>query len=163
MREISRACVRFIAGWEGFSPTPYRDSAGVWTIGYGETESVGPNTPRVTRRQARKQLKRRLNEDFAPAIRRAIRTKIRQREFDALCSFTYNLGVGALQTSTMLRRLNETDDIHGRRRRWRARKRVYREELPKWVNAGGNRLQGLVKRRAAEVRVAVYGDYSGRP
>jgi GH24 family phage-related lysozyme (muramidase) len=60
--------------------------------------------------------------------------------------------------STLARRLKGPEG-----KSYKRRKAIYRQELPKWVNAGGRPLPGLVKRRAAEVRLACEGDYSGRP
>jgi lysozyme len=154
-RSVSRKGVRFVAGWEGFRPCPYRDAVGVWTIGYGETQGIGPNTPCISKRKARRMMRRRLNRDYARPAWRMIQPRLRRRERDALASFAYNVGLGNVQNSTLRRRLNGPEG-----RRYRTRKRVWREELPRWTNNG---LAGLVKRRAAEVRMAVRGDYSGRP
>jgi lysozyme len=159
MYNVSDKGLAFVAGWEGFRSCPYRDAVGVWTIGYGETRGIGPNTPCITERAARTNLETRIDHDYlAPLmdeIRPAVRTRLRREERDALASFVYNVGIGAFKTSTLLRKLNRT----GSRFYWR-RKKAYREELPRWTNGG---LLGLVKRRAAEVRLACEGDYSGRP
>ncbi|MGH2954689.1 MAG: glycoside hydrolase family protein, partial [Thermoanaerobaculia bacterium] len=132
---------------------------GVWTRGYGETEGIGPHSRCVTKREAGIDLRRRLNRDYLPAVPRLAR--LRRRERDALASFAYNLGTRAVSDpsySTLARRLKGREG-----RTYRRRRRVYRAELPKWVNAGGRPLAGLRKRRAAEVRLATRGDYSGRP
>ena len=70
--------------------------------------------------------------------RAAARVKLNQNQFDALVSFTYNLGAGALGSSTLLGKLNR-GDFEGAA-----------DEFPKWNKAGGKVLNGLVKRRAAE-------------
>jgi GH24 family phage-related lysozyme (muramidase) len=83
---------------------------------------------------------------------------MRQRELDALSSFAYNLGVGAVNDpdfSTLARRLMSSEG-----RTFEARKKIYRQEIPKWVKAGGVTLPGLVRRREAEVRLATRGKYS---
>ncbi|MGH2955093.1 MAG: lysozyme, partial [Solirubrobacterales bacterium] len=132
---------------------------GVWTRGYGETEGIGPHSRCVTKREAGIDLRRRLNRDYLPAVPHLAR--LRRRERDALASFAYNLGTGAVsdpQGSTLARRLLGPEG-----RTYRRRKRVYREELPRWNRAGGQVLDGLTKRREAEVRLACMGDYSGRP
>lgn len=151
--QLSRKGVRFITGWEGFSSCPYRDAVGVWTIGYGSTAGVGPSSPCVTKRRARRRLKREINATYAPAVTRLINRNLNQEQFDALCSFVYNVGVGALETSTLRKRLNSGEN----------KRTVFREELPRWNRAGGAVLEGLTKRRWAEVRLANRGDYSGRP
>lgn len=158
----SRRGVTFIGRWEGFRSCPYRDSVGVWTIGYGTTSAVRPvngDTPCISQKTARRWLQRALTQSYVKAIPR--RRILKQQEVDALASFAYNLGPGVVSDpniSTLARRLKSKEG-----RRFKNRKRIYREELPKWVNAGGRRLEGLVKRRAAEVRLACDGDYSGRP
>lgn len=152
---VSRKGVRFVAGWEGFRSCPYKDAVGVWTIGYGETQGIGPDTPCWTERYARRRLKRRLNRDYARPAWDKIHQDLRRCERDAIASFTYNVGLGNLASSTLLKRLNsrEGDTREGRRT-------IFRQELPRWTNGG---LEGLVKRRWAEVRMANHGDYSGRP
>lgn len=155
MHSVTSKGVRFVAGWEGFRSCPYRDAVGVWTIGYGETKGVGPNTPCISEREARKKLKRRLNEDYARPAWKLITHSLRRCERDALASFTYNVGLGNVESSTLRRRLNSSEG-----RTYRGRKRIWRQELPRWTNGG---LAGLVKRRAAEVQIAVHGNYSGRP
>lgn len=156
---VSRKGAAFVSHWEGFRSCPYQDSVGVWTIGYGETRNVGPYTACISERTARRKLRLRLTRDYLPAVPR--RWQMRQCERDALASFAYNLGVGAVSDrhrSTLARRLRSSE---GRTRK--GRRRIFREEMPKWAVAGGSKLEGLVKRRAAEVALANRGDYSGRP
>ena len=140
---VSRRCVRFVARFEGFRPCPYRDPVGVWTVGYGHTQGVGPNTSCITKREARRLLRDDLRI-FAKAVDDLIHRNLTARQRDALVSFTYNLGIGSLQGSTLRKRLNAGEK----------KCKVIREELPKWVNAGGHPLPGLVRRRAAEVKLA---------
>lgn len=75
------------------------------------------------------------------AVLRLIKVPLSDGQFDALVSFTFNLGSGSLQRSTLRRKLNraEYDSIPN--------------ELMRWVNAGGRRLKGLVRRRAAEAEL----------
>ena len=157
--KVSRKGARFVGRFEGFRPCPYRDAVGVWTIGYGETAGVGPGTPCVSERRARKRLRGRLTHDFLPAVPRA--NRMRQQERDALASFAYNLGPGAVsdpRLSTLARRLKSPEG-----QSFQGRKAIYRQEMPKWTKAGGQTLPGLVKRRNAEIKLATRGDYSGRP
>jgi lysozyme len=161
-REVSRLGIRFVAGWEGFRSCPYQDSVGVWTIGYGTTSAdrpVGSDAPCISERTARKYLRENLNKKYVPAVPR--RDELKRRELDALASFAYNLGPGAVSDtsfSTLARRLksSEGDTYEGR-------KRIYDQEMPRWVKAGGITLEGLVKRRRAEVALATKGKYLGRP
>lgn len=161
-RRVSHKGVLFVGAWEGFRSCPYQDSVGVWTIGYGTTSAerpVGPGTPCISAQTALSYLRRSLNRKYLPAVPRARR--MRQHERDALASFAYNLGPGAVldaSYSSLARRLKSSEG-----KAFHDRKRIYREEIPKWCNAGGHPLVGLVKRRKAELALAVYGDYSQHP
>ena len=75
---------------------------------------------------------------------RLIEVPFTQHEFDATVSFTYNVGEGALSSSTFRRRINAGED----------KPTVFREEFPKWVNGANGPLPGLVRRRDAEVELA---------
>lgn len=155
--EVSTKGVHFVAGWEGFRSCPYWDHIGkVWTRGYGETEGIHSGSRCVTEAEARWNLRWRLDNQYLPAVPRLGRLK--QQEKDALASFAYNCGPGSVNNpsfSTLARRLQSREG-----RSFRKRKRIYREELPRWTSGG---VAGLVKRRAAEVALACKGDYSGRP
>jgi lysozyme len=151
--KVSRRGTRFIAQFEGFVPVasiafpgePYP------TYGYGH---MGPDVKvgeRITKRQARKLLRRDLNKTFAPGVSRALRVKTGQKQFDAIVSFAYNVGVGGLTSSTFLRRWNSGEH----------KCRVAKEELPKWVKgSNGQVYPGLVTRRAAEARLICEGKYT---
>jgi lysozyme len=161
--DLPRKAVNFTAGWEGWvnNGCPYRDPVGVWTRGYGETEGIGPDSRCVTKAEAWQDLKRRLEQDYGPAIPR--RSLMSTKEKAALADFAYNMGPGAVSdpfVSTLARRLKSDEG-----KTFEGRKRIYREELPRWVKAGNppRTLEGLVKRREAEIRLAIHGDYSGRP
>lgn len=121
---------------------PYLCPAGVWTIGYGATRDPGGqrvtrDTPALDVAQATALLERDVVR-FATAVDRLVRVPIHERQRGALTSFAFNLGAGALQCSTLLRRVNalEWDDVP--------------RQFMRWVHAGGRRLPGLVRRRAAE-------------
>lgn len=127
---------RFIAPWEGFSATVYRDSGGVPTQGFGHTgKGLGG---RWSRAKALLVLAGDLREASA-AVRRNVRVKLTVRERIAAISFVFNVGEGGLQSSTFLRELNE------------GHKRRAADALRLWVkDAAGNTLLGLKRRRAAE-------------
>lgn len=155
---VSRKGAKFVAGWEGFSATPYRDAVGVLTIGYGTTSADRPIPSHVSKFTARRWLREALNGAYLNPIR-ALNLNLRQCEIDALAAAVYNLGPGLLEPSTGIgSRLRSHEGKTYTRRR-----RIYAEELPKWDMAGGQHLAGLTKRREAEVRLANHGDYSGRP
>lgn len=158
--KVSRKGAKFVGGWEGFRSCPYRDAVGVWTIGYGETRGVDARTPCISERKARKNLRKALNGAYLAPVR-SLGLDLKQHEVDALASAVYNLGPGLLTdttNSTIARRLRSREGHSYHRRR-----EIYREELPKWANAGGHVLPGLLARRRAEVRLANHADYSGQP
>lgn len=128
----------FIAPFEGFRSRPYRDAVGVWTIGYGETKGIGPNSPAVTEPQARAQMRRRLAADYAPAIdRMGLALNVNQEA--ALLSVIYNLGPGVLDHG---RSLGDALRAHA----WHAAA----DAILLYDKAGGKTLAGLTRRRQAE-------------
>jgi lysozyme len=129
---------------EGCRLVPYRDSVGVWTDGYGNTHGVVPGGPPIGQAKADADLRRNLAGAEADVARLA-RVALTQGQFDALVSFTFNLGAGALGGSTLLRRLNAGDAAGAA------------AEFGKWIHAGSEVLPGLVTRRAKE-RALFEGD-----
>jgi lysozyme len=107
-----------------------------WTIGYGSTSGVTQKMV-ITEAQAEQMLAADLVR-FERAVERLVRVPLNQGQFDALVSFTYNVGEGNFTKSTLLRKLNAGDTAGAA------------EQFKRWVNAGGKVLPGLVKRRAAE-------------
>ena len=139
--QISNAGISLIKEFEGCRLKAYQDSVGVWTIGYGWTQPVdgrkiGPGMV-IDQSTAERLLKCGLVQ-YEQGVNQLVKVIITQGQFDALVSFAYNLGLRSLSTSTLLRKLNAGD------------KQGAADEFGKWVNAGGVRLNGLVKRRAAE-------------
>lgn len=136
--KLSKAGADLIEEFEGFSAKPYRDPVGVWTIGFGSTKGVGPNSPRVTRAQAEARLIREVDAEYGAAVN-ALGLPLNQSQFDALVSFVYNVGPGALEPSTRI-------GLALRSHQWRRAA----DELLRWDKAGGRRLAGLTRRRRAE-------------
>lgn len=135
---VSERGLALIRTFEGFSARPYRCPAGYWTIGYGHVMRPGEHFPAEIDEAAAATL---LRHDLAAAeraVRRLIEAPLRQGQFDALASFTFNLGAGALQRSTLRRRANRREHA------------LAAAEFSRWVWAGGRKLPGLVRRRAAE-------------
>ena len=113
------------------------------TIGYGHT---GPDVARgmqITEAYAEELLRKDLKR-FEDAVCRIIEAQLNQFEFDAIVSFTFNVGASALEHSTFARRINRGD----------SKSACFREEFPKWVNGSNGPLPGLVRRRDAEVDLA---------
>jgi lysozyme len=142
---LSKQGAQFIANFEGFRAHVYRDAVGVYTIGYGTTRDshgrrLNAATSPITRAHALELLMRDAHE-VANAVRSHVHVPINQCEFDALVSLGYNIGVGGLVGSTVVRELN-------RGHRWRAG-----AAFLMWVRGGGRALPGLVNRRRAERRL----------
>ena len=143
--ELSENGLQFIAQWEAFVATPYNDAANNATIGYGHLMHYGPVTEADTQQYpngiSQNQAMGLLRQDAAvaeAAVRDNVAVALNQHQFDALTSFTFNVGVGAFRNSTLLREVNagNFDAVPG--------------QMGRWVNAGGRRLRGLENRRAAE-------------
>ncbi len=133
---ISEKGIELIKSFEGLRLEAYLDSVAVPTIGYGHTRGVKLGQT-ITQEQADALLEEDIHE-FELAIQRLVHVNLTQNQFDALVSFTFNLGIGSLKQSTLLKKLN-AGDITGAA-----------NEFNRWVYAGGKKLTGLVKRRSAE-------------
>lgn len=127
-----------VAYFEGFIPHTYADPVGIPTICYGY---AGPDVPRdalASRPQCEALLTVEVWETYQ-GVMRCVRRELAPHEAAALTSWAYNVGTGAACGSTLMRRLNAGEPAVA----WCA-------ELDRWVFAKGQRLPGLVKRRAAE-------------
>ncbi len=139
--KISDDGMALIKRFEGLRLQAYQDSVGVWTIGYGWTQPVAGRKVGAGMAIDAATAERLLVcgvAQFEQGVERLVAVTITQGQFDALVSFAYNLGLSALEKSTMLRRLNAGDRLGEA------------DQFGRWVNAGGVRLDGLVARRAAE-------------
>ena len=153
---VSLKGLELIARFEGFRAYPYNDVANHATIGYGHLLHHGPVTksdmakyPKGLSRDEALALLRKDIARFEQAVRKTVKVKLSQNQFDALVSFSFNVGTGALASSTLVRLLNKGD--YG----------CVPGELLKWVNAGGRRVEGLVRRRRVEGQVWSKGEYGG--
>lgn len=138
--------IELIQEFEGLEQTAYPDpgtGGDPWTIGYGHT---GPDVYPgmwISKLQAKELLAQDLGR-FENAVEGLIDVELNQNEFDALVSFTFNVGEGALGDSTLRRRLNAGED----------KCPVFQQELPRWVNGANGPMPGLVRRREAEAELA---------
>lgn len=136
--KISSRGVDLICEFEGCRLSAYRCPAGVPTIGFGHTKGVkmGDRLPDVA--AAKKLLQQDLNNEYIPGVLKSVRVPLTQNQLDALVSLCYNIGVGAIAKSTLIRKLN-AGDINGAA-----------NEFLRWDKAGGRTLPGLTRRRVAE-------------
>lgn len=128
--------VTLIKFFEGFRAQAYYDAVGVPTIGYGTTASVKMGQ-KITEAQGEAFLQADLRK-FEAGVSKLVKVPLTQEQFDALVAFTYNLGLGNFQSSTLLKVLNQ------------GRYDLVPDQMMRWNKAGGKVLNGLTKRRAAE-------------
>lgn len=138
---ISKVGIDLIKSFEGCYLKAYKCPAGVWTIGWGTTEPIDGVKPHegmvITQKQADELLIKNL-KGYENAVNEYVTYSINQNQFDALVSFAYNCGNGALKTSTLLKKLN-AGDVQGAA-----------NEFLRWNKANGKVLNGLTRRREAE-------------
>lgn len=144
--KISYSGLQLIKKYEGLSLRPYLDAVGIPTIGYGSTyyedgKNVRMSDSPISKKKAELLL---LNVvvDFERGVNRLVTSTINQNQFDALVSFSYNVGLGSLKSSTLLKRVNNNPqdaDI------------CY--QFSRWNKAGGKVLLGLTRRREEEAEL----------
>jgi lysozyme len=144
---IGQKGLHLIKEFEGFYPRPYKDPVGIWTIGYGtikypDGRSVQPNDPPIDEKTAETFLLAEIRgiENF---LNNNLKVNLNQNQFDALCSFAYNLGINALKNSTLFKLVNQNPNDPN-----------IRNEFLKWdkgrINGELKVIPGLYKRRVAE-------------
>ena len=134
---ISYLALEAIKNFEGLRLEAYMDPAGVLTIGYGHTGHDVFEGDRISKYWAEQTLKKDVME-----VERQIDElglQLTQGQLDALVSFTFNLGIDRLKSSTLLKVIREGGSM-----------RQIKREFKRWVHAGGLTLRGLEKRRAWE-------------
>ena len=134
--KISQEGIALIKKFEGCELEAYKCAAGVLTIGYGHTKGVTEGM-QITKAQADEMLVEEL-ATYETYVSDAVDNQLDQCMFDALVSWTYNLGPTNLLSSTMLKVLNagEYDEVPA--------------QLKRWNKASGKVLEGLIRRREAE-------------
>ena len=138
----SENCYKLIKKYEGFSSKPYKCPAGIPTIGYGSTFYLNGN--KVTMKDTPISEEVALSilfsvvEDFSKKVEKLLKVNVNQNQFDALVDFSYNLGIGNFQKSTLLKLVNNKDFIGASK------------EFKKWNKSNGKVLNGLTNRRKEE-------------
>ncbi len=128
-----------IEHFEGYSPFAYDDVAGVKTLGFGHAIRRGEHITEPLLPPDAQQL---LESDLKPkekAINRLVSVNLKQTQFDAISSWTFNLGEGRLQHSGLLRKVNSHGDVQ--------------PEFLKWNKVNGVPIKGLTLRRQAEAEL----------
>ena len=146
---VQQVAIDLAKRFEGFHRVPKHDHgrahpyicpAGYWTIGYGHL--CDPKHPPITEAEAEVYLARDLQTTLAATLRYCpVLATEPEGRLAAIVDFTFNLGAGRLQTSTLRRRVNQRDWI------------AASQELRRWVYGGGKVLPGLVARRESEIKL----------
>ena len=126
---------------EGLRLKAYKCPASVWTIGYGHTGADVFQNLEITEEYANELLDQDLRR-FEKSVMKLVTNNINQNQFDALVSFAYNLGERSLKSSTLLKKINIDNEEPS-----------IKTEFFRWINAGGKKLHGLVKRREEEAKL----------
>ena len=143
--KTSNVGIELIKKYEGCVLKAYKCPSGVWTIGYGHTNGVKSGM-QITKVQALNYLKQDLSV-YEKAVTNYVKVPLNQNQFDALVSFSFNCGSGALKTSTLLKKLNSCD-YNGAA-----------NEFLKWNKSNGKVLNGLVRRRQEEKELFLKTNY----
>jgi lysozyme len=145
--KISQTGIDLIKSFEGLKLSAYKCSANVATIGFGSTfypdkspVKMGDKLKDIQHAEELLKLTLIQFENNVSAL--FFNVELKQNQFDALVSFAFNLGTGALAKSTLFKKvkLNPNDP-------------TIEIEFNKWVNAGGKKLPGLIRRRKAEAKL----------
>ena len=128
-----------IKQFEGLRLEAYLCPAGIWTIGYGHTSGVSPNSF-ITIQEADEYLHR----DVASIEMQLNKLNLilRQCQWDAIVSFVFNVGIGNFKSSTLLAKIRTNPDDNS-----------IMDEFLRWVYANGKVMKGLQKRRLAEMKL----------
>ena len=142
--KINNKGLELIKRWEGFEMHAYLCPAGVPTIGYGATYYPNNrNAVKLTDRPISESYASLLLEDMAVhyerGVSRYVSVELTSNQFSALVSFAYNVGLGALKSSTLLKRVNANPNDEDIKR-----------QFMRWNKGGGRVLKGLTKRRQSE-------------
>ena len=135
---INAVGIKLIKEFEGLRLSAYLCPANVWTIGYGHTGKEVTQNLKWTAEIAEKYLKIDLLK-FETGVLKLLKVKLNSNQFSALVSFAYNLGLGNLEESTLLKLINKNPSDQN-----------INKEFMKWINAGGKLLPGLYRRRQTE-------------
>lgn len=129
--------------WEGYAPEPYIDIVGVATYCYGDT---GPHEQRrYSEQECAAKLNSRLGQ-YLTGISGCIKQPLTVNQYAAVLSISYNVGVGAICSSTMVKLINRGEPGS-----------VWCRQFDRWVYAGGKKINGLVNRRSAEKALCLKG------
>lgn len=140
--KVNKAGIDMMHHFEGCKLEAYQCSAKVWTIGWGNTYYQDKRSvkqgDKITQEQADELFEMIMNE-FSIMVRKVLKKEISENRFSAIVCFAYNVGMGNLKTSTLLKKVNINPDDE-----------TIPSEFLRWNKAGGKVLNGLTRRRQAE-------------
>ena len=143
--EVNKAGKDLIKRFEGCKLKAYKCPSLLWTIGYGNTfyeDGTKVKEGDVITQERAEQLFDLIVEDFAKKVKQLVKQDLTDNNFSAIVSFTFNVGIGNLQKSTLLKKVNANP-----------KDKTIPAEFRKWVRANDKVLQGLVRRREAEAKL----------
>jgi len=143
--EVNKAGKDLIKQFEGCKLKAYKCPAGLWTISWGLTSYPDGRKIKegdiITQQQAEEYFDAVVN-DFAKQVDVLVKSNVTANNFSAIVSFAYNVGIGNLKNSTLLKKVNANP-----------KDATIPAEFRKWVRANGEVLKGLVRRRDAEAKL----------
>jgi lysozyme len=141
--KLNKDGIDLLHHFEGCKLKAYQCSAKVWTLGWGNTfyedGTKVKQGDEITQQRADELFENIVNKFFAVPLSKLLTKKVNENQFSALVSFAYNVGMGNLQKSTLLRLVNENPNDTN-----------IRSQFMRWNKAGGKELAGLTRRRKAE-------------
>lgn len=132
--------IPLIKQFEGCKLEAYLCPAGVWTVGYGTTQGVKQGM-KITQKQAEELLIKDCQK-FYDGVFVEVGNICNENQVGALVCFSYNVGLGAFEKSTLLKKIKAN-----------ASREEIEKQFMRWVFAGGKKLKGLERRRRAEVEL----------
>jgi lysozyme len=143
---VTNDALKLLHKYEGLVLDAYLCPAKVPTIGYGNTfyedGSKVKMGDKITKERAIELFENILENNFASQVKRLIKSRVTNNQFSALVSFAYNVGVGNLKRSTLLKLVNSNPNDP-----------AIRQQFMRWNRAGGKVLLGLTRRRESEANL----------
>lgn len=152
--EVSAEGIEFIKRHEAWRSRMYHDAGGKPTIGWGHLINVFSEADLLSKQLSKEEGEAILRKDLKAAVHAVnyyLKVPVTQNQFDALVSFTFNVGGGAFKSSALLKKLNAG-----------AEEQEIVAEFKRWVFASGKKIDGLLTRRMAEVAFFLRGRYLGQ-
>lgn len=138
----SAVAIGSITQYEGFKSDAYVDMAGIPTIGYGSTKDVHIGD-RIDEKGARSRLIKEVMDTYGQGVKNCVKVPLHQSEYDAYVSLTYNIGVKAFCSSTIVKKLNQ-EDYSGACK-----------QIKRWNKVNGKVVKGLDNRREGEYNLCI--------